>query len=65
MAEGCKEYPVGSFIWIKQADWDKYTVEKAKWDKANPQAGTGIEALDEANATRAKRGCRHSNTTRD
>jgi len=51
-----KEYPAGSFVWIKQADWDKYTVEKAKWEKENPQAGTGIEALDEVNATRAKRG---------
>jgi hypothetical protein len=51
-----KEYPAGSFTWIKQADWDKYVAEKAKWDKANPQAGTGTEALDEVNAVRAQRG---------
>lgn len=51
-----KEYPAGSFTWIKQADWDKYVAEKAKWDKEHPQVRTGIEALDEVNATRAQRG---------
>src|SRR5437588_3519132 len=60
-----QEYPAGSFIWIKQAEWDKYVAEKAKWEKENPQAvvqaqavvqTTGIPALDEVNATRAARG---------
>lgn len=60
-----QEYPAGSFIWIKQADWDKYVAEKAKWEKENPQAvvqaqavvqTTGVPALDEVNATRASRG---------
>lgn len=56
-----KEYPAGSFMWIKQAEWDRYVAEKSKWDKDRPQAQqvvqvTGIEALDEVNATRAQRG---------
>jgi hypothetical protein len=55
-----KEYPAGSFNWIKQADWDRYVAAKAKWDKEHPQeqvvAKTGIEALDEVNAARASRG---------
>lgn len=52
-----KEYPAGSFTWIKQADWDKYLADKTKWEKENPQTEkTGIEALDEVNAVRAQRG---------
>lgn len=57
-----KEYPAGAFTWIKQADWDKYVADKAKWDKehapaAQPAAArTGTEALAEVNAARASRG---------
>jgi hypothetical protein len=52
-----KEYPAGSFTWIKQAEWDRYVAEKAKWDKEHRVVeNTGIEALDEVNAVRAKRG---------
>ncbi len=52
-----KEYSAGSFIWIKQADWDKYVAAKKKWEKEHPQVEhQGTEALDEVNATRASRG---------
>lgn len=51
-----KEYAAGTFVWIKQAEWDRYVAEKAKWEKEHPEARTGIEALDEVNAVRAQRG---------
>lgn len=55
-----KEYPAGSFIWIKQADWDRYVAEKAKWDREHAgqpvERTSGTEALDEVNAARARRG---------
>ena len=52
-----KEYAAGSFLWIKQAKWDRYVAAKAKWDKEHSVVvKTGIEDLDEVNATRASRG---------
>lgn len=46
-----KEYEKGSFIWIKQADWDKYQKDLEKWNKENTNA-----AMNAVNEARARRG---------